>query len=168
MSDSPTAARVVDFPKAVSKAVSSHERIWGKPVLAYGYTSLPSIFIQAQSRLGVSPLQFNILAQLLDYWHDPGRAPFPSKADLAARIGCSAKTIQTNIRALERAGLVLREMRRTAAGDWNSNVYRLDGLVRRIQQLEPEFAEARRRRREAQQAQRAAETSKGRRREPQK
>lgn len=97
-------------------------------------------------------------AQLLDYWRDPARAPFPSKADLAARIGCKPKTIQTNIRALEKAGLVTREMRKTAAGDWNSNIYHLTGLVERVRKLEPEFAEARKKKREAREAQKRAET----------
>jgi DNA-binding transcriptional regulator YhcF (GntR family) len=89
------------------------------------------------------------LAQLLDYWRDPSRAPFPSTKDLADRIGCKPKTIQTNIRELEKAGLVTREKRRTAAGDWNSNLYHLKGLVERVQKLEPEFAEAKAKKREA-------------------
>jgi|HubBroStandDraft_1064217.scaffolds.fasta_scaffold00257_30 predicted transcriptional regulator len=157
-----TASAVVEFPKQPPRTISSHERIWGKPILSHGYTALPSILIQAQSRLGITPLQFNILAQLLDYWRDPARAPFPSKADLASRIGCKPKTIQTNIRALENAGLVRREMRRTAAGDWNSNIYHLEGLVARVQKLEPEFAEAKTKKREAQ---KRVETPKHRRNE---
>lgn len=157
------ASAVVDFPRRPGKTISSHERIWGKPVLVHGYTALPSILIQAQSRLGITPLQFNILAQLLDYWRDPSRAPFPSKKDLADRIGCKPKTIQTNIRELEKAGLVTREMRRTAAGDWNSNIYHLNGLVERIQKLEPEFAAAKAKKREAQEARKRAETPKHRR-----
>jgi DNA-binding MarR family transcriptional regulator len=144
--------------------VSSHERIWGKLVLSHGYTAVPSILIQAQRRLGVTPLQFNIIAQLLDYWRNPERAPFPSKADLATRIGVKPKTIQANIRALEKAGLVEREMRRAAAGDWNSNVYHLAKLVERVQKLEPEFAQAREKRREARDAQKRAETPLHRRR----
>lgn len=137
--------KVVAFPatKTPTKTASSHERIWGKPVLAHGYAGIPSILIQAQSRLGVTAMQFNILVQLLDYYRDPGRAPFPSKVDLATRIGVKPKTIQTNMRQLEIAGLVRRELRKTASGDWNSNVYHLDGLIERVRKLEPEFTEAR-------------------------
>lgn len=153
----PVTATVVEFSKPMAKRVSSHEAIWGKLVLGHGYTALPSMLIQAQSRLGITPLQFDILAQLLDYWRDPARAPFPSKIDLANRIGCKAKTIQTNIAALEKAGLVTRQMRRTAAGDWNSNIYDLTGLVERVKKLEPEFAAARTKRREAREAQKRAE-----------
>lgn len=59
------------------------------------------------------------------------------------------KTIQNNMRALEKAGYIKREMRKTAAGDWNSNIYHLDGLVTKIQALEPEFAAERKQRKEA-------------------
>jgi hypothetical protein len=44
------------------------------------------------------------------------------------------------IRALERAGLIEREMRKTAAGNWNSNIYHLNGLIANVQALELEFA----------------------------
>lgn len=91
-------------------------------------------------------MQMNICIQLLDYWFDPARKPFPAKKDLAQRIGCTEKTIQNNIRALEKAGLVQRQLRRTAAGDWNSNIYHLDGLVAKVQALEPDFSEEKQRR----------------------
>ena len=154
---------VVPFPAEKAKKTSSHERIWGKTLLTHGYTGLPSVLIQAQSRLGVTSLQFNILVQLLDYWHDPARAPFPSKQDLADRIGCSAKAIQTNIRALEQQGLVRRVQRKAPAGDWASNVYDLSGLVAKVQALEPAFAEARQKRLEASAARKEAQLPKHRR-----
>lgn len=135
-------ATVVDFPKTAKK-VPSTERIWGKAVASHGYAGVPNILMRSQARLGLSPLQFNIVVQLLEYWHDPSRPPFPSKEELAGRMGIKAKTIQTNIRALEQAGLVQRELRKTSAGDWNSNIYHLDGLVAKLQALEPEFAKAR-------------------------
>ena len=183
---------VVSFPAAApAKTEASHVRIWSKPVVALGYTALPSVMIQAQRRLGglqallrgaaglgaklgyqaqrrlgITPLQFNILVQLLDYWREPSRAPFPSKVELAERIGVKPKTIQTNIRALEKAQLVTREMRKTAAGDWNSNIYHLDGLVERIKTLVPEFEAAREERNKAKAAQKRAQTPKGQRKQP--
>ena len=72
----------------------------------------------------------------------------------------SGKTIQINIRELETAGLVRRETRKTAAGDWNSNIYHLDGLVKRVREIEPEFAEEKKKRAEAR---KTVETPKGRR-----
>ncbi|NMJ40875.1 helix-turn-helix domain-containing protein [Roseomonas sp. JC162] len=145
---------------ARTKPPSSTERIWGEQVLAHGYTAIPSILIRAQARLGITPLQMNILVQLLDYWRDPSRRPFPTKKEIASRIKVTDKTIQTNIRQLEIAGLIRREQRKTAAGDWGSNIYHLDGLVDRVRKLEPDFAAARERRRKAKEL---AETPAGRR-----
>jgi predicted transcriptional regulator len=142
-------AQIIEFPQEANKKASSTERIWGKSVHKHGYAGIPSILIQAQRRLGVTPIQMNIIVQLLDYWFEPSRRPFPSKKELANRIGVTDKTIQNNVRALEKAGLIAREMRRTAAGDWNSNIYHLDGLVAKVQALEPEFAAEKKKRREA-------------------
>jgi len=142
MSNSSKDTTVVAFPATEKKSKASHERIWGKKVLAHGYTGVPSILIQSQARLGLNSMQLNIILQLSDYWFDPERKPFPSKQDLADRIGCSPKTIQNNIRDLEGAGLVRREIRRKSVGDFNSNIYHLDGLVEKIQAIEPDFAHA--------------------------
>lgn len=122
---------------------SSTERIWGKAVYSHGYAGIPSILIKGQKRLGLSTTQFNILIQLLDYWQEPSRKPFPTKQDIADRIGITAKTVQNNIRELEQNGLVRREIRKTACGDYNSNIYHLDGLVAKVQELEPDFDEIR-------------------------
>jgi hypothetical protein len=155
----PAEPNVVPFPKA-EKAKSSTERIWGKAVRNYGYTGVPSVLIQGQRRLGVTPLQMNILLQLLDYYFDPTRPPFPRKGEIADRMGVNAKTIQINMRALEKAGLIQREIRKKAAGDYDSNVYHLDGLIARVQALEPEFRKARE---ERQRAKRRVEMPRGRR-----
>ena len=151
---------VLSFSGESVKIASSQERIWGRSVVRHGYTGIPSILIQAQSRLGVTPIQMNIIVQLLDYWRDPERPPFPTKKALADRMNVTAKTIQNNMRALEKAGLIQREQRKTASGDWNSNIYHLDGLVERIQKMEPDFKEAKEKRLDAK---RRAETPVGRR-----
>lgn len=160
MSEDKSSTKILDFPAQQGKKTAGHTKIWGKPVIAYGYAAVPSILVQAQRRLGITPLQFNIIVQLLDYWWDPQRRPFPSKKELAERIDVTPKTIQTNIRQLEGAGLIQREKRRTAAGDWNSNIYHLDGLIKKIQALEPEFTIARKKRKDIR---RQVETPKGRR-----
>jgi predicted transcriptional regulator len=152
--------KVLYFPKTEAKKPSSTERIWGKEVVARGCTGIPSIIIQAQSRLGITPLQMNILIQSLDYWHEPERKPFPTKRNIADRIGVTEKTIQNNIRQLEKASLIRREYRRTSSGDWNSNIYHLDGLAERVRKMEPDFREAKEKQRAAR---RLAETPIGRR-----
>lgn len=132
---------VIAFPtKKEARKPSSTETIWGKDVIRHGYAGVPSILIRGQRRLGINPTQMNIILQLLEYWVEPTRKPFPTKKDIANRIGITDKTVQINIRELEKAGLIRREQRKTAAGDWNSNIYHLDGLIERVRKLEPEFA----------------------------
>lgn len=125
------------------KNIPSHEAIWGKAVIGYGYAAIPSIFLQAQKRLGLNCTQAMICIQLLGYWHFKDRRPFPSKRELAERMNLSEKTIQTNIASLEKAGYIKRELRKTGAGDYTSNVYNLDGLINRVRDLEPEHTKAR-------------------------
>jgi hypothetical protein len=60
-------------------------------VLSHGYTGIPSILIQSQKRLGITPLQMNIVIQLLDFWRSPERKPFPTKKLIAGRIGVTEK-----------------------------------------------------------------------------
>jgi len=140
---------IVPFPAPAKRAPSSVEKIWGRAVVSHGFAGVPSILIRAQKRIGINSTQLNIIVQLLDYWIEPSRKPFPTKREIASRIGINEKTVQTNIRALEKAGLIRREIRKTASGDFNSNIYHLDGLVARVRALEPDFAKARKERIEA-------------------
>lgn len=135
--------------KPESRSKSSTEVIFGSKVFSHGYTAVPNVLVRAQARLGISTTQFNIVVQLLSYWIDPKRPPFPTKKDLAKRMSITPKTVQTNIAALERHGLIEREQRITPAGDYGSNTYRLDGLVARLKSLEPSFEEEREERRAA-------------------
>jgi hypothetical protein len=136
-------------PRNASPQKSSTERIFGAAVLSHGYTAIPNVLLRGQKRLGISATQFNIIAQLLSYWFDPDRPPFPPKRDLAGRIGITEQTLRINIKALEDRKLVVREQRTTAAGDYGPNIYHLDGLVKKLQELEPDFEEERKERQDA-------------------
>lgn len=159
MSTEPT--NIVAFPeKDPSGQPTSLEKIWGKKVKSHGYAAIPTILLRSQHRLGINSTQFCLLIQLLDLYWSPDRPPFPTKQQLADRIGIKVSSIKPNMRALEDAGLIRREQHKTAAGDWGANTYRLDGLIAKIQELEPDFAEEKKKR-EA--ARRRVETPKGKR-----
>jgi len=128
---------------------SSTTKIFGTRVMDHGYTAVPNVLVRAQSRIGISTTQFNIVVQLLSYWIDPDRPPFPGKKELANRMGINPVTLRKNIAALEQAGLIEREQRKTSAGDYGSNTYRLDGLIKKLQSLVPDFDAEREERRAA-------------------
>lgn len=156
-----TPTTVVPFPaKAEETAPGNFEKIWGKKVKAHGYAAIPSIMVRAQRRLGINTTQFCILVQLLEYLRTPGRDPFPTKQQLADRIGIKPSTVKANMQTLEKAGFIRREQHKTSAGDWGANTYVLDGLIAKIQALEPDFAKERE---EREDARKKAETPKGRR-----
>lgn len=115
---------------------------WGAKVIALGFCILPSLLLRAQRRLGLSPTQLAVLIQLADFWWDAGRKPFPKKADLAQRLGLSERQVQRYIAELEEAGLVQRIERRAAHRGKISNEYDLQGLVKRLAEIEPDFREA--------------------------
>ena len=138
---------VVEFPGGKGSGRTA-ERKWGKQVIGYGFTIAPSLLMQAQRRLGLSPLQFNIILHLMDFWWEAGRKPFPSKKELAERTNVHPRTIQKNIAALENQGLVKRIARKSPAGDPGTNMYDLTGLVARLKKLEPEFRAAKEERQE--------------------
>ena len=128
------------------------EKKWGKGVIALGFSIVPSLLLQAQRRLGLSPTQLAVLMQLCDFWWDGERKPYPSKAMLAGRLGLSPRQVQRHIAELETAGLVKRVERRASHGGRKTNSYDLDGLVKRLRELEPEFREVKEKARAARRA----------------
>ncbi|BAV52907.1 Uncharacterized protein MLTONO_p0437 (plasmid) [Mesorhizobium loti] len=114
---------------------------WGQQVIELGFCLVPSLLLRAQQRIGLNPTQLAVLLQLCDFWWDKERKPFPSKETLAQRLSLSERQVQRYIAELEQAGLVQRIERRSSNGGKLSNTYDLSGLVKRLQELEPEFRE---------------------------
>ena len=136
----PATANVVALkPKSDTRKAS--ERKYGKPVMDLGFCIVPSLLMQAQARLGLNPVQFNIIMHLADIWWDAEHRPWPKKQLLAQRMDMSERQIQRQIAQLEGAGLVRRIERTRPGRGKTSNEYDLSGLVKRLQELEPEFTE---------------------------
>jgi hypothetical protein len=56
---------------------------FGVPVMKFGYTLLPNLLLQAQGRLGITPVQLNVLVQLIQHWWDADNDPFLAKETIA-------------------------------------------------------------------------------------
>ena len=116
------------------------EKKWGKAVMDLGYSTIPSLIFRAQARLGLSPIQLALLLHLVDYWWKRAQMPFPSKATLAERMNLSPRQIQRYLTDLEDGGFIQRVERFAGHKGQQSNEYNLNGLVRKLQKLEPEFS----------------------------
>ena len=61
----------------------TNEKKWSKPLMDAGWTALPSVIIENQKQLGLTPLDLNIVVYLASKWWTPEGKPYPSKATIA-------------------------------------------------------------------------------------
>lgn len=86
-----------------------HEKLFEQ-----GYVAVPVTFLQHYAKLkhygGLTHAEAMFVLQVMAFKWDE-RAPFPSYALLAQRLGTSLKTVQRQAQALERKGYIKRETR---------------------------------------------------------
>jgi len=107
----------------------TNEKKWSKLLMDAGWTALPSVIIENQRQLGLTPLDLNIVLYLASKWWTAEGKPFPSKSTMARAMDVHPRTIQKHVAALEAAGYLRREERRSEAGS-KTNIYHLDGLIK--------------------------------------
>lgn len=107
----------------------TNEKKWSKPLMDAGWTAMPSVIIENQRQLGLTPLDLNIIVYLASKWWTAEGKPFPSKSTMAKAMDVHPRTIQKHIAALEGAGYIRREERRLETGS-KTNIYHLDGLIK--------------------------------------
>lgn len=107
----------------------TNEKKWSKALMDAGWTAMPSVIIENQRQLGLSSLDLNIVLYLASKWWTAEGKPFPSKGTMAKAMDVHPRTVQKHIAALEGAGYIRREERRTEAGS-KTNIYHLDGLIK--------------------------------------
>lgn len=112
-----------------SSDLRTNEKKWTKPLMDAGWTALPSVIIENQRQLGLNPLDINIIVYLASKWWTAEGKPYPSKSTMAKAMDVHPRTIQKHIAALEGAGYIRREERRTETGS-RTNIYHLDGLIK--------------------------------------
>lgn len=117
------------------------EEKWGSKVMQQGFCILPSILLRAQERIGLNATELAVIVHLADIWWYDNQTPWVPKAVLARRLQLSPRQVQRIITGLEEQGYVRRVPRRDRLGQ-RANGYDLSGLVKRLKELAPEFAEA--------------------------
>lgn len=122
--------------------VQASEKKWGKMVMKVGFNIIPSLLLRAQQRLGLSSQQLVVLLHLSDFWWEYDRKPWPSVNTLAERMGLKRRQVQRITADLEKAGLIQRIGRTATHKGKLSNAYDLSGLVKKLDELAPEFIEA--------------------------
>lgn len=116
--------------KDALKTLRTNEKKWTKPLMDAGWLSFPSIILEKQHALGLTPLDINIILYLATYWWTADNKPRPSKNTIAEAIGVTARTVQRRIAAMEKAGFIKREERRVSKEGSKPNLYHFDGLIK--------------------------------------
>jgi predicted transcriptional regulator len=110
---------------------------WG-PLVARQFTLIPAILFDEQKKLGLDPVDFNLLLQLLSFWWRAADLPWPSKQTLADRIGVDTSTVRRHMTRMQKMGLVERRTRIDKTRGQQSNSYNLKPLVQKLQKLAAE------------------------------
>jgi DNA-binding MarR family transcriptional regulator len=130
--ESEEAAPAVSKKKNLTEA----DKKWGKKVIDIGFCIIPSLLLREQHTLKLSAAELVVLLQIADHWWQAANTPFPGKAELAKRLDVTERQVQRIIAKLEKSGLVQRGERRNKYHARMSNFYFLDGLVKKLQELE--------------------------------
>jgi len=142
MNKAPTqTAEIIALPVSPRDKRRAEDR-FGKKILAHGYIVVPRLLLHAQARLGVSPTEFNVILHLLEHWWEADKAPHPKIETIARRMDKSPRMVLRYLDALEKRGLIKRIHRYRGQKAQTSSYYNLNGLVAKLEALEPEFKKA--------------------------
>lgn len=111
---------------------------WGEETSAVGFIPFPSTLIFAQAELKLTPMEVNVLLNLLVHWWEKDKFPYPSQKAIAYRIGVSTRTVQRILLDLEEKNLIIRQ--RTNREDRiykGRNIYNLEPLIDTLKILSP-------------------------------
>lgn len=108
------------------------EAKWGDAIkgVGGGWTAVPNFLLKKQGALEIGATELNVLINLIRFWWEPARAPFPSPEKLATEMGVSERTIYRTLAVLESKGFVVRV---TKEGEATS--YELRGLVEKLKEM---------------------------------
>jgi DNA replication protein DnaD len=118
---------------------------WGDAVADRGFSQVPNYllfinqFIDEDNNL--SPLELLLLVQISATWWKKETMPFPSVKTLAGRCGTSERQILRALAKLEGLEL-LKRVKRRSKGLIASNVYDLNPLVSRLEEIAKAFPNA--------------------------
>lgn len=129
--------------RVVKKPRNRSEDKWTPGVMKFGFTTIPNLLLEAQAKLEISPVELTVLVQVIEHWWNADADPYPAKATIARRLGKSPRQVQRYLTQLEDKGLIKRVARYRGKQRQTSNAFSLDGLVKKLKAVEPEFTKAR-------------------------
>lgn len=108
------------------------EGIWDKwGYAAYrGYQAVPHDLFRFQAQLKLGNGELVTLLNILDFWWEAGKYPFPGVGALAKRMDTTERSVQRHLKTLQDLGYAVRER-----GDDEKRRFNLDGLIDQLSKL---------------------------------
>lgn len=92
-----------------------------------GWTVVPNDLLRYQGKLKLDSSQLNVLLNLLRFWWEANKAPFPSPKKIADEMAVSERTVLRKLAELEEKGVITKQKRPGEA-----TRYALTGLVEQL------------------------------------
>jgi predicted transcriptional regulator len=108
------------------------ENVWDKWGYAAhrGYQAVPHDLFRFQAQLKLSNGELVTLLNILDFWWEAGKHPFPGVFALAKRMDTTERSIQRHLKTLHDLGYAVRER-----GNDEKRRFNLGGLVAKLSEL---------------------------------
>jgi hypothetical protein len=117
-----------------SRGTSQVEK-WGHAVAGAGFTAIPNVLLLAQRKLGITPSELAVLAQLLRcYWY-ADRPPHPTLEQLEEALPMQRRAIQRALAGLQEKKLIARIAPDPKDGKNARRKFDLAGLHARLDEL---------------------------------
>ena len=130
-------------PKEQDKQLRENEKKWSKTLMESGFTVFPSVILERQKALGLSPLEVNILLFLCTFWWTKDGRPRPAIGTIAEAVGRSPRHVTRIITGLVDAGLIERHQRSYKETGNLTNEYSFEGLIHEVMPFAKEKIEER-------------------------
>tara|TARA_R110002051_G_scaffold23733_3_gene59552 strand:- start:347 stop:835 length:489 start_codon:yes stop_codon:yes gene_type:complete len=130
-------------PKEQDKQLRENEKKWSKTLMESGFTVFPSVILERQKALGLTPLEVNILLFLCTFWWTKDGRPRPAIGTIAEAVGRSPRHVTRIITGLVDAGLIERHQRSYKETGNLTNEYSFDGLIHEVMPFAKEKIEDR-------------------------
>jgi hypothetical protein len=137
----PKTDNVIQLPVTKKERRAAEDK-WTGSVVRLGYTQLPSLILKGQAKLKLTSAELNVLLHIIEPWWDADRLPWIAKDTIAARMRKQPRHIQRIITRLENGGFIKRISRYLGKKHQTANGYSLDGLVKKLVAIEPDFRKA--------------------------
>lgn len=125
------------------KGVDANIKKWGKGTHSNGWTYVPNLLLEHQAKLGITPVQLNIILTIMKHWWERDKLPWPSVNHVGEQVGRSRSVVQRRIRELENMGYIKRIYNKDPSKEKMNlnNEYDFSGLVAALTKIAKEKQE---------------------------